>query len=276
MSRSFICGVAASALLLLPATLVSAQDEAVGPTTWPSALTRGLFSVGGDFFEGSEPDRPFDVLSRGALMLLEAGRVQVPADFALAAAFDDQRYPQFVDYSMGLAPAIRVGAANAGPLVQHTSRHIHDALRPEPVSWYRAGVRVSATTTHGPWQLGGTVDAVRYLDEARRYVDYDWEVAGAGRASRNRSDRTAYYLDAALRTVRCLPEVAGRTRVVGARVEGGMNLAFGFGRADLFAAWDRRIDPTPFSRSVANFFVIGARFTMARGFDPRTGVPRLQ
>ncbi len=276
MPRWFLCGVAATTFLLLPAARVLAKDEPVGPTTWPIVMTRGLFSVGGDFLKGSEPDRPFDVLSRGAFMLLEAGRVQVPTDFAFVAAFDDQKYPHFVDYSLGLAPAIRVGTASVGLLAQHTSRHVHDAVRPESVAWSRAGARVSATTTRGPWQLGGTVDAVRYLEAVRRYVDYDWELAGAGRASRNHSDRTAYYLDAALRTVRCLPEVAGRTWVVGARVEGGVNLASGFGRTEVFVAWDRRIDPTPFSRAVTNFFVIGGRFTMARGFDPRTGVPRLQ
>jgi hypothetical protein len=277
MSRSFIvCGVTAAAVLLSHATQVLAGDEPVKPTTWPWALTRGLFSGGGDFLKGNEPDRPFDLAFRGVGMLLEAGRVQVPGDFAFAVAFDDQRYPHYVDYSMGLAPAVRVGAASVGLLMQHTSRHIHDAPRMESVGWYRAGARVSATTTHDRWRLGGTVDAMQYLARSRRYVDYDWELAGAGRASRDISDRSAYYVDAAVRTVRCLPEVAGRTWVVGARVEGGMNLGFGFGRADVFAGWDRRIDPTPFSRSVVNFFVFGARLMIARGFDPRTGVPRLQ
>ena len=110
MPRWFLCGVAATTFLLLPAARVLAKDEPVGPTTWPIVMTRGLFSVGGDFLKGSEPDRPFDVLSRGAFMLLEAGRVQVPTDFAFVAAFDDQKYPHFVDYSLGLAPG-------------HTRRH---------------------------------------------------------------------------------------------------------------------------------------------------------
>jgi hypothetical protein len=277
MSRSsVVCGVVAAVLLLLPASQVLAGDEPVNPATWPWVLTRGLFSGGGDFLKGDEPDRPFDLAFRGVGMLLEAGRFQMPGDFAFAVAFDDQRYPHYVDYSMGLVPAVRVGAASVGLLMQHTSRHIHDAPRMESVGWYRAGVRVSATATHDRWRLGGTVDAMQYLAQLRRYVDYDWELAGAGRASRDISDRSAYYVDAAIRTVRCLPDVAGRTWVVGARVEGGMNLGFGFGRADVFVGWDRRIDPTPFSRSVVNFFVFGARFMIARGFDSRTGVPRLQ
>ncbi len=248
---------------------VRAQNVTPSPESWPRVLTAGRFAGTGDFIRSAEPNRPFDVTLHGGVELLDLGTVHVPFDFAFDAAFDDRKYPQFVDYGFTFAPAVAVGAADLGLLVHHTSRHLHDMSGGSGVAWNTLGARAAGAAATGAWRLRGTVEASRYLRWSRGFVDYSWDVVGTGRASHDMSPRTAYYLNGMVRILRCDPEVAGRDWVVGARTEGGVNLGFGFGRTDFFVAWDRRIDPTPYSRSVVDFFVFGARFTAATGRDSR-------
>jgi hypothetical protein len=262
--RRGLSGVAAAVLLLTAAAPLRAQDEPGGPPAWPKVFSRAAFSGAGDFLKGAEPQRPLDITLRGDVDLVDAGKVRIPFDFTFAAAFDDRLYPQHVDYSFDFAPAVRVRAAEIAVLYHHTSRHPHDALRPQPVAWNQAGVRLTSAARRHRWQLRGTADTTWYLDWSRGYVDYKWDLVGAGRASYDLSRRTAYYVDGMVRILRCHPEIAGRSGAVGARMEGGVNLGFGAGRVDAFAGWDRRIDPTPFARRVADFFVFGARIPVSR------------
>jgi hypothetical protein len=241
-----------------------AQDH---PAVWPKVLTRADVEGMGEFFRGSEPNRPFDVRFRAGADLLEAGSFRLPFDFNFDVAFDNRKYPQFADYSFAFSPEVIVGDVAVGLVAHHTSRHMHDVLSLQAVAWNSLGARVAGSKDIGRWRLRATVSASKYLESIRSYVDYNWDVVAAGRATYDASPRTAYYVDGTVRLLHCDPAVAGREGAVGTRIETGANLAFGFGRVDAYVTWDRRIDPAPFARRVAHYLAVGLRFKAATSRD---------
>ena len=265
VGRTFDHSVRLAALVLVLAGPAVAQDAPAA--AWPTLFPRGVLNAEGNFLKGSEPNRPFDVTLSGALDLVDVREVHVPFGFVVAAAFDDRRYPQHVDYSYEFAPAVRVGPVEIAALLFHTSRHLHDVSSSGPVSWNRLGLRLAHAAVGGRWHLRWNVDGTTYLAWPGHYVDYRWDVSGTGRATYGASNRTAPYVDGTWEVLRCQPQVAGRKWAVGARVEAGLALAFGTGRVDAFVAWDRRIDPTPYSRQTRAFFAFGARLRIGRGGD---------
>jgi len=266
VSRAFTCSIIALAAGAMAAVAPAwAQVEPSAPAVWPKILTRGLFSANGEFVKSDTPNRPADALVHVALDVLDLGAVRIPFDFTFAAAFNNRRYPVFVDYSYLIGPAVRLGGIDVTAFLHHTSRHVHDVVRPEPVSWNQVGLSASGTVVSGRLGLRWAASTTWYPPYARRYVDYSWDVAGAVRAIYTISPRSAYYAGGVVRVLRCMPEIAGRDGALGTRIETGMNLAFGFGRVDVFAGFDRRIDPATFSRTVQNYYVAGVRFMIARG-----------
>ena len=264
LRRVIVLALTVGVSMLATETPAIAQDH---PAVWPKVLTRGDVEGTGDFLKGSEPNRPLDVRFRAGADLLEAGPFRLPFDFNFDVAFDNRKYPQFADYSLAFTPEVIVGGFAVGLVARHTSRHMHDVLSVQAVAWNSLGARLAGSTTSGRWRLRATVSASKYLESIRSYVDYDWDVVGAGRATYDVSPRTAYYVDGTVRLLQCDLAVAGRDGEVGARIETGANLAFGFGRIDAYVTWDRRIDPAPYARRVADFLAVGLRFRAATSRD---------
>jgi hypothetical protein len=251
-------------LWLLAAAPAAAQADGPPADAWPTFLTRAVFSAAGDFVHSAERDLPLQVSFRGDVDLVDLRGVRVPFDFAFDVAFNDQFNPRFADYSFRFAPTVPVGGVELSALFAHTSRHLHDALRPGSISWNGFGGRVAARGGGGRWHWAGRLDSSYYPESRRRYVDYQWDIAESSRVAYRLSPRWAYYGDATIRRVECDPTVAGRDSAWGARVEGGLLLGYGGGVGEVYVAWDRRVDPVPTSYTVAHFVIVGGRLVISR------------
>ena len=246
-----------------PAILAASQDPA-GPspsnpdTVWPHVLTRIVFGAGGEFLGADDRDMRLGIATGAAVDLVDYRATRVLFDFRLATILDDDWNPRHMDYGFDLAPSRRLGPAELALVYHHTSRHLHDRDRPEPIFFNRLGMTLAGTSDRAPVRLEGRAGGSVYFPGWQSYVDYRAEAVGSGRVRLDISPRWAYYADANLRVLRCDPE-AGRGTLFGARVEGGLLLGYGAGRVEAFIGYDRRIDPTPLSREVVNLFVFGAR-----------------
>lgn len=241
-----------------------AQPAPPPPDEWPSVLTRAALSATGEFLNSRQPDMPLSVMFRGDVDLVDFGAMRIPFDFTFAVAFNDHFNPRHADYSFRFTPTVPVGRVDLSALYHHTSRHLHDAERPAPISWDSFGGRAATGGGSGRWLWSSRFEASYYPDSRRRYVDYQWEAVEAGRVSYRVSPRWAYYGDATLREVRCDRGVAGRDRAWGSRIEAGLVLGYRGGIAEVFIGWDRRIDPDPLEHSEASFFVFGGRLVVSR------------
>jgi hypothetical protein len=252
------------ALLLVAAASAEAQDSGDAPAVWPKVFTRGALGASGEFLSAREPNMPLWVSFRGDVDAVDVDVVRVPFDFAFLAAFNDHYNPRQVDYSFGFAPTLRVSGADVSLRYHHTSRHLHDAPRPAPVSWNLVGVALAGARGSDRLHWSGQIEASYYPPAWRRYVDYVWEAGGGARASYDVSRRWAYYADLTVRVLRCDPLVAGRSSVVGGRAEAGILLGYEAGRGAVFVAFDRRIDVGALSHDVQNIGLFGVHFVVAR------------
>jgi hypothetical protein len=251
-------------MCIAAASSLRAQDSTQGPAAWPHVITRSAFGASSELIGSREPDMPLFVTFTGDVDMLDVAALRVPFDVTFLAGFNDRYNPRQVDYSFSFAPALRLGGAELSARYHHTSRHLHDAPRPGPVSWNLVGASLAGARSSRRLRWSGRADASYYPVGWRRYVDYKWETGARGSVTYEVSARWAYYGDVGVRVLQCDASVAGRDRVIGGRSEVGISLGYQGGRGAVFAAFDRRIDVGVLSHDVENIGLVGIRFLVAR------------
>ena len=160
------------------------------------------------------------------------------------------------NYLLEAVLAFRAGAIEIGPVWHHVSRHLSDRIKRFPIDWNMIAVRAAGRPHAGALELAWQADARRTV--TRAFVDYDWEIEGAGSGLRRLGGR---WSAAAATSVRVVGVDGSRERGSqwGGRVEGGVRLDGRVAAGELFVAVERRVDPYPAEFGTSRWVTLGVR-----------------
>jgi len=162
------------------------------------------------------------------------------------------------NYLLEGALLFRVWGLELGPVWHHVSRHLSDRSKRFPIDWNMIAVRARDDHTVGRMDVSWRADARATVTAA--FVDYEWEVEGAGAVGYRLTPRLTLGGSGTWR-VTGMDGSRGR----GSQVEGTIETALRFeGRgaaAEVFAGVERRLDPYPLDFGTASWFLAGLRLT---------------
>lgn len=256
-------GIAAAGGVPAAPQRAAADAQAAAPPESPpiSWLAGYRFHLSAASLRADDPRFDWDAHFGGDIDLVDygVGRLNLLADYGVTIGSEIRPIdPNQGAYHLAVSASWRRGATEVQPVFDHVSRHLSDRSNERAVSWNAVGAAITVRREHGA--LGAAVNARAARVVQAAFVDYTWRF-GAGvdtvyRLSRRgalvaRGDVAPTLVDRA---------VAGRTTQVGINVEAGFRLHGPGAAIELFAGWERRVDPWPLERSTAGFPVVGFRF----------------
>ncbi len=224
-------------------------------------LTGYRFHLGAASVRSDDPRFHWDASLGGDVDLVDyrIGRINFLADYEVMVGSEFRTIdPNQGAYRFDLLTSLRVGRAEVQSVYGHVSRHLSDRASRTGVSWNSAGAVV--TTTYGGRAATAklNVRGAKILQAA--FVDYAWRL-GAGVDMEHRlSRRAALVARGDVESVLVDRRIAGRATQVGAKIEGGMRLCGTGAGVEVFAAWERRVDPYPLERATLSWALLGFRF----------------
>ena len=160
-------------------------------------------------------------------------------------------------YTLDLRATRRLGRNEFAGLFHHISRHLSDRAKTLSVDWNQIAGELQRTEPVGRIQLESRIRGAWMIK--RTYVDYRWEIAGRLRLRRPMTPRTSLLAEGSIDIVGIDPAIAGRTRQVGAYLEGGTRLSGADGSLDLILAFERRVDADVLARGPKSWIMVGFR-----------------
>ena len=254
---------------LAAALLVIVSSDAAAQTApLPAAATdnRTGFLTRGDFFvslAGLQADDPRFSLaqrSRGDLDLIgyRHGRINFLMDAELVMGSERRRFDlNQANIVFETSGSYRVGSLEMAAVAHHVSRHVVDREFDRVPAWHTLGVRVTELFSMRQSAVAVTLDYGRVLQHT--FVDYTWTSQLTMRFDRRVGPRAHFFATGSGGFVGVDPAIANRNRQTGARFEGGVHVPTPHAAADLYAAYERRVDGYPTSRQPSSWFEIGFR-----------------
>ena len=168
--------------------------------------------------------------------------------------------PNQNNYIIDLSVFVRLPRGELGTTFHHVSRHLSDRQNPESVAWNMVGVSYSDQIRIGGFEIGLGSRVLRVVE--RSGADYETEYTGSIRLMRAVHDRVAIIVDVDGTAVSVDPDIYGRRRQYGGRLEGGLRFRGGVGATEVFIGRERRIDADPFDRRPIRWMQLGFRFVV--------------
>lgn len=185
------------------------------------------------------------------------GRVTLVAAYEVVLGEELRAFdPNQGNYVLGGSASVRRGAFEVAGVFHHESRHLADRAKRDPVDWNMVGARLAHRLARPGLRVASQVDARGVV--LKSYVDYGWEIDARARLDASISPRVALLAAAAVRRLG-VDGTRNRGGLSGFRGEAGVSLAGRTGAVELFAAFERRIDPYPLEFSTADWFTAGFR-----------------
>jgi hypothetical protein len=161
------------------------------------------------------------------------------------------------NYVFEMSAARRLQSVELAAVFHHVSRHLADRDNPRAISWNTAAVRADRRFALS----SSTVDARIELGHisAQAFVDYQWTGELGLTLRHPLDDRTRLFASGSGSVIGVNSAIAHRSRVCGARLEGGLRVNGAHGAVELFAGYERRIDAFPTDRGRVRFSTVGFR-----------------
>lgn len=258
---SMLCasGIAAADPQSGPVSASQPSNVPAGPAL--SWLTAYRFHLSAASVRTSDPRFDWDAHFGGDVDLIDygVGRLNLLADYAVIIGSEFRTIdPNQGAYHLAVSTSLRSGPAEVQAVFRHVSRHLSDRANRTAVAWNAGGI--AATAQYGGQSTKATVTAYGAKVVQAAFVDYTWQFAGGVDAEHRLSPAAAFVARAQIAPTLVDQSVAGRGAQTAATLEAGVRL-YGRGAAlELFAAWERRLDPYPLERAAANWALVGFRF----------------
>ncbi len=197
------------------------------------------------------------------------GRINMVADYGVVIGSQFRAIdPNQGVYHLNLSASVRPGgvpsftdaaawAVEVQALFDHVSRHLSDRADRIPISWNSADVMATAGRQAGRTRTTLSARVGKVVQAA--FVDYTWRLQAGGSSEYMLSNRAALIGRAEISPVLVDKQIAGRGTQVGATLEGGVRLSGVAAGVELFAAFERRVDPYPLERGTRNWALVGFR-----------------
>ena len=150
----------------------------------------------------------------------------------------------------------RAGGVEIGPVWHHVSRHLSDRSKRPPIDWNMLAFRARRTMPDDRDGLAWRADVRRTI--TRAFVDYDWEVEGGASLARRVSPRLVATASGGVRIV-ATDGSRERGTQAGGRLEGAIRTLGRRASAEVFAAFEQRVDPYPTAFGTGRWLTTGLR-----------------
>ena len=248
--------------VLLAMALLGWAAAATAQTTGSgvSFLPRAAFQMSAERLSGADDERfTWDANFGGELDLLDytGGRLIFAANYEAVLGEELSKFdPNQGNYLLEGALTARVKPLEAALVFHHTSRHLGDRDKDQPIDWNMLGGRVTRAFLLDATYLDARAD-VRWTVQ-RSFVDYTWELDTHLRADRLLRPGIGVLAAGGVRYLG-VDGTAGRGGQTGYHAEGGFRFEGGGGAVELFAGVERRIDPYPLEFGTATWMTAGFR-----------------
>jgi hypothetical protein len=233
---------------------------AAAPADAQEVFPRFDFHLDGQYV--STGDRRFDwVFDFGAdldIVRARPWRATFIADYEAIAGHQFRRFDvNQGNYLLEGALLFTAGSIEIGPVWHHVSRHLSDRAKRFPVDWNMISVRARSQAISGRVFRGWSLDARATVTNA--FVDYTWELEGAGAVRYGYGGRSALIGAAGWRVIG-VDGSRNRGTQLEWRGEAGVRVDGHAAAAEVFVGVERRVDPYPIEFGRETWFLAGLRF----------------
>ncbi len=237
---------------------VKAPDaSAPSRLTWLSAYR---FHLNAASIRDDDPRFTWDAHFGGDVDLLDygVGRVTMVADYAVIVGSEFRTIdPNQGAYHLGVSTSWRSGPSEVQAIYDHVSRHLSDRANRTAVSWNAAGL--AATARYGGRTSTTTVKVYGAKVVQAAFVDYTWQFGVGVDSAYPLSPAVALVARGGLAPTLVNRSIAGRDTQTAATLEGAVRLLGQGAAVELFASWERRVDPYPLERATGSWALLGFR-----------------
>ena len=156
-----------------------------------------------------------------------------------------------------LSSSYGLGPIEVAAVAHHASRHVVDRQFDRVPAWHTLGGRAEHRFRTPQSAFAVSLEYGRVVQHT--FVDYFWTSQLTIRFDRRLRPGAHVFASGAGGLVGVDRAMLNRGRQAGGRGEGGVHLATERASADLFAAYERRVDGYPWSREAASWFELGVR-----------------
>ena len=249
MIRRVVCALA----LIASASPAAAQNTIL-------FFPRFDFHLGADHLSIGEPRFVWDTNFGGDLDFVDygRGRTTFAANYEAVLGDEVRRFdPNQGNYLLDLSSSVRGRGVEVAALFHHTSRHVSDRFKRDPLDWNMLGASVRRDLRRGSMQVLAQGDVLGTLLKSN--VDYNWEANGSVRVRVPLRPRIVAISEGRVRLVG-VDGSRNRDMQHGARGEAGLRFEGQGGAIELVVAAERRIDAYPLEISAMSWFSAGFRF----------------
>jgi len=241
-----------------PTAMQSSSAPAASSFAW---LTDYRFHMSAAAIRFDDPRFNWEAHFGGDVDILDygAGRLNLLADYAVIIGSEFRTIdPNQGAYHLAVSASLRSGPSELRAVFQHVSRHLSDRPNHASVSWNTTGVAATAAYHSGKTMTTVTVYGAKVVQAA--FVDYTWQFGAGVDAAHPLSSAVALVARGDLASTLVNQSIAGRNTQTAAKLEAGVRLRGKGAAVELFAAWERRVDPYPLERAVGSWVLLGFRF----------------
>jgi hypothetical protein len=243
------------------AGLVVVLTLSAAPAQSQDLFPRFDFRFDGQYLTSSDPrfNWSFNFGADTDVVDYGRGRAAFRANYEALAGDEFRRFDvNQGNYLLEGSTTLRLTRAEIGLVWHHISRHVSDRPKRFPIDWNQVAARILATWTRGATATSWETDVRATVTKA--YVDYTWEVESTARVHTPLRGR---FVGVGFGNVRIVGVDGSRDRGTQAagRVEGGVRLNGRAAAAELFAGFERRLDPYQLEFGTSNWFLAGFRLT---------------
>jgi len=267
---SAVARLVGRAVIAAAASLVTAPAFAQLPHPLPEApvsadlMPRFDWKMSAAFLSDADTRFKWDTHWAGDFDLFSypGGRTSFLADYQTLLGNEYRPFdPYQSNYRLEASGSFFVGKTEIAGVLSHISRHLGDRPKRIAVAENSLGPRIMRRLGEGsPTSVDIRADVRKVI--ARAYDDYSWieELELVGRRQLNA--HTGFFALGYGQLIQVDPELAGRTKQLGGRLEAGIKLRGsnpeGAG-VELFGGWEQMIDADPLDRLPRRWAYFGFR-----------------
>jgi hypothetical protein len=218
------------------------------------------FHLGADHLSIGDPRFVWDANFGGDMDFVDygLGRMTFAANYEAVLGDEVRRFdPNQGTYLLDLSTSLRGRGVEVAALFHHTSRHLSDRFKRDPVDWNMLGASVRRDLRRGSMQVRAQGNVLATLLKSN--VDYNWEANGSVQVRVPFRPRISAISEGGVRLVG-VDGSRSRAAQHGARGEAGLRFEGQGGAIELIVAAERRIDAYPLEMSAMSWFSAGFRF----------------
>lgn len=190
---------------------------------------------------------------------LVVARFGVSADFEAVMGSEYRPFdPTQGNYTLEGAISARIGAhTEVAGIFHHVSRHLSDRPKLFAVAYNEVGVRVMRRLAVGTTTVDVNIEGGRAVQHS--YVDYTWLGEMELLVRRPINERIGVFAHGSGQAFAVKEAAAGRGAQAGALVEAGLRVTGRAAALEIFAGYEKRVDPDPLDRQSQRWGLAGFR-----------------